>query len=242
MKLTLATELIGEGLCINEAYPNMAFTSFENIFPGDVPVPISNSNAFYNYDSAYRDVKTILTVFVPPPTDMTFITLAYINCVHITNTSSGSRVAPTLPFPTAVTFSDGIPLGDVPYFFIGLPFSVSIILGMLYLVRKRKRLLRLVALLFAGEETNEKGIMIDGHDVSEAAADGGRSGRSGMAELKDQVIEEMQGADGGRSGRAELKGQAIVEMQGTDVQNMLHGDDQPLELGSGLKAVPGASA
>ena len=178
----------------------MTFTSFQNILANNVSIPSSDHNVFYNYDSAYRDVKAILTLFVPT-------SQAYINCVRITNTAPGSRVAPALPSPTAVTLPGGFPAGDAPMLFVGLPFPALLIAGMLYL-RRLRRHARDKALCSADRWTKDSMIMIDGNDVFEVAA------------------------DVGGSGRAELKGQAILEMQGTDVQNMLPGDDQPHQLAS----------
>ena len=182
----------------------MTFTNFRNIQEDFTPG--LDGDPYYLYDAAYRNVTALLTLLMPPSNLESFSTYNQfqpeLNCIRITKTSSGSRVAPTFPTPPYSTTGRA---EDAPYLFIGLG-GVSIIAWPLILFLRRKRRARQAALLSGNKKTKDNAIMIDGHAVFEAAV------------------------DGGRSGRAELKDQAIGEMQGTDVQNMLHGDDQPVEI------------
>ncbi|MCJ1398422.1 hypothetical protein MMC11_001620 [Xylographa trunciseda] len=221
MKLIMAIELTA-GTCVLPVYPHLAFSGFGNI---DAGLLVSPENVPYSaYDNAYRDVKAIFTVFTPPA-NVTRISEhstgeAFLNCLRITNTSSSSRVAPTLPGPTNVVFPGTLTGGDIAGIVIGCVAGVAILAGVIYLLLRRRRRARqtaAAAALPSSEATKEKGgdrTEVDSRGVVEASA------------------------HAGASGRAERKGQAVEELQGTELQTMLQGDSQPIELGNKPKAGP----
>ncbi|MCJ1287501.1 hypothetical protein MMC26_006853 [Xylographa opegraphella] len=140
--LTVGSAELTSGTCTLPAYPNVTFGGFLNIEDGLSTFPASDP--YSAYDTAYRSVKAVLAVFMQPANRLqssahVVATQARMNCVRITNTTSSSRVAATLPSPTGVTFPNPLSGADIAGIVTGCVAGVAIITGLVYLFIRRRR-------------------------------------------------------------------------------------------------------